>query len=212
MYIFCIGINYMRNRSKMYVAILVALLFGIIAVKMMSAKEGFDNKIGMYDYLAPPTDKKAFSWSDETLKKFTDKYNTIPKLENKMTTDLVKKALLFWISEPEALHFIENGVFPINLYVQNFINSKTNTVKYGISKGNPSRVNGVDITTDNLKELFSNRLIYNAYIKPIEEHLAPLSFQYFIGTLDPPSTYGSSGAPSDAPSSAKGGIKAFLPV
>ena len=190
-----------------YIVALFVLLLGIVVVKMMSRKEGFENGIGMYDYLAPPSDKKAFSWSDDTVKKFTEKYNKIPNIQLKLTSEMTKAVWCAWVSEQEALLYIQKGAFPLNLYIQNFINNKTNVLQYGKSKGNASKVNGIDVTNDNINILSSNRLIYYAYIRPVEEVLAPLSYQYFTGTLEPPASNALPGMPSPSMQGSKG----FLP-
>jgi hypothetical protein len=158
-------------------------------------KEGLENNdVGLYDYLAPA---KAASgsgsfdgkhkWSDETVKQLTEKYNKIPNIDKQLNEEVVKNFLTLFATEDEAKMYIKNGTWPVNLYVKNFIDSKTNLVSYYNAKQNSElKIMGVKATNQNLTQFYSNRMIYSIFIMPVERELAPLSLQYFSGALPAP--------------------------
>jgi len=158
-------------------------------------KEGLENNdVGMYDYLAPA---KATSgsgsfdgkhkWSDETVKQLTEKYNKIPNIDKQLNEEKVKNFFTLFATEDEAKLYIKNGTWPVNLYVKNFIDSKTNLLSYYNAKQNSElKIMGVKATNQNLTQFYSNRIIYSMFIMPVERELAPLSLQYFSGALPAP--------------------------
>jgi hypothetical protein len=190
-------------KDNKFVIILGAFIILIIILNTKPIIEGLTSSIGEYDYLAPiPSDNKI---SDDIARQFADKSNEIncppgsptPCGIDTSSTDgfsAWKKGLETGITEPEAKYYIENGKFPVDGYVINWV------------KNHPDKFpNGID----DLQKTHTNRMTYGMYIQPTESTMTPppLAYNIYMGTAKPPpnfnyaATHPSSNTPStSAPS------------
>jgi hypothetical protein len=178
--------------------ILGAFILLILILNTKPIIEGLTSSIGEYDYLAPiPSDNKI---SDDIARQFADKSNEINCPPGSLTpcgidtssTDgfsAWKKGLETGITEPEAKYFIENGKFPVDGYIMNWV------------KNHPDKFpNGIDP----VQKRYTNRMIYDTYIKPTESTMTPppLAYNIYMGTAKPPPNFNYAAThPSSIPSS-----------
>jgi len=121
--------------------LILAIFYKPIKKVLISFSEGLDNMSkpipGEYKYLAPITG----TWSSDTQQKFIDKYNSVNNLtgENAVTISMLSQSptsgMLGWyynggmmkyITEEEANYYIQNGVFPYDDYVKNYLSTALN--------------------------------------------------------------------------------------
>jgi len=143
--------------------------------------------IGEYDYLAPIPESN--TWSQDTIDKFVDKCNSVNELpaERMLKSDtFIGVGFLTLALEEEATYFINNGKWPINKYVTEYL-IKNNSFMFG--KPIPARPGKV-YSLETIAEMMPNRLIYQLLISTIEMQMnpIPMSYQIFKGTVEPPSS------------------------
>jgi hypothetical protein len=122
--------------------------------------EGFETSTNIpsqYEYLSPIPETDI--WSDKVQQKFIDKYNSVNNLagDNLLTKEKLKakypnKGYMSFVSEKEALYYIDNGIFPYDEYVTNYF---TNEIKPPLDQN----------SLNNYKKVFSNRIIYRIFIQ-----------------------------------------------
>jgi hypothetical protein len=157
-------------------------------------------KIGVYDFLAPPTD--ANKVTDDTFNKFLDVAPTVfcslPKTtcanstcttqtpsdidiqncipDQKQSISDQKPDLLQQVTNDEMAYYNQNLSWPYDGYVQSYIdNHPDEKTFFG--------------TWDTAKKIFSNRTFYTMFFKTNEAKESPpgpLSYQIFMGTAQPP--------------------------
>jgi hypothetical protein len=183
----------MAKSSKIYLCCVCFLIALVLIISLRPKKEGFGTPQpkGMYDYLAPM--KEDLEWSDSMLTKFVDKYNETKDLSPQVDKATIKKHWKRVVTEAEVVYYIDNGQWPMNQYISNFLFPESGIINYGVSVGQPQKVLGVTLTPETLPMLFSARAIYQSYIRPLEMVIAPMSYQIFMGTKDPPSGTGQTG-------------------
>jgi hypothetical protein len=150
------------------------LIFILLFMLVQPKVEGL--VMGKYDYLAPIPN---LSWGQITIQKFVDKYNEMGynQLDSgTFTTD--KKGMLFmnYALEEEGLYYIQNGRWPYNEYVTNYL--KSNSIPKGLN------VDNVPITKDNIDQFYPNRYVYMSFISQKESSIKPPpeSYQVFKGS------------------------------
>ena len=178
----------MAKRRNFYLGLGIALILSILLLHQFSFKEGMTNSaMGMYDYLAPSSDRKPYTWSDDVIDQFTSKINSIPGATPQLTTDQVKAIFLPYTTETEAKYYIQNGQWPMNQYIMNFIDPHTNLVKLAIEAGKMQKtVLGNDLTNETVPKYLSVRLIFQMLLLENEAKVATLAFQIFNGTAPAP--------------------------
>lgn len=175
-------------------------------------------KIGVYDFLAPPTDANRIT--DDTFNKFMDVAPTVfcslPKTTNdngtvttqtpsdidiqncipdqkKSLTD-EKNDLLQQVTNDEMMYYNKNLSWPYDGYVQSYIDNHPDEKPF-------------NVTWDTIKKLFSNRTLYSMFVKYYEDKEAstsppgPLSYQIYMGTAQPPAPKTVSVVPSSSTTS-----------
>lgn len=185
--------------SKLFVFVLVIVLF----LMLFTYHEGLDMPsvstsnlpsttskptIGKYVYLAPPPSPN--QWNPDITTKFVNRYNSnlgqgnetemigTSNSNQKKTTDFVLNTL-----EEEVVFYINNGKFPINTYITDYLDANPTAI--------PSTAklsNGTPITSSNISQFYSNRLIYAMimYTKEMAITPPPESLQIFRGLKPPP--------------------------
>jgi hypothetical protein len=137
-----------------------------------------NSTIDEYEYLAPIPPNN--SWSEETINQFTSKYLSVfPEVTSINAKDYEPMAL-----EKEAHYYIQNGMFPLDTYIKNFLSQ--NTMSNG-EKYNPTLI----------AQTYPNRYVYEVLIAPKESELSPqpLSYQIFMGTTQQQNNSSSSSPP-----------------
>lgn len=126
---------------------------------LSSSLSGTSSISSEYENLAPIPPGTV--WSDATQNAYVDKYNIVNNLsgDQMMTKDKLSTISLpgfaNWmamVSEKEAQHYIDNGVFPWDDYVSNFI------------KNDPELSKSAD--AQNLQTMWPNRLVYVMMVEP----------------------------------------------
>ena len=171
------------KKIYVFILLLVFLLF------LLPITEGFGFSstkiplIGEFDYLAPVPESN--TWSQDTIDKFIDKYNSV----NKLPAAVMLKSDTIWFlpvtQEKEAIYFIDNGNWPINTYVTEYL-TKNKPPIFG--QPLPDRPDEV-YSLETISEIIPNRVIYQLFISTSEMQMNPLpmSYQIFKGTVEPPS-------------------------
>jgi len=175
--------------KKIYLFIL--LLFTILVFLLITEGFGFKTStplIGEFDYLAPiPPDN---TWSQDTIDKFIDKYNSansLPATQMINPDTFVNYKITTVALEKEAIYFNDNGKWPINKYVTDYLTN--HTPKHPIfGQAIPNRPGQV-YSIDTLSTMWPNRLLYQIFIATNEMQLSPIpiSYQIFKGSASPPS-------------------------
>ena len=180
----------LAKRRNFYLFVVIALILCIVLLQQFSRKEGMTNSAsGMYDYLAPSADRKAYPWSDDVIDKFTSKMNSIPGATPQLTSEQVKVIFPNWASETEAKYYIQNGQWPMNAYIMNFIDPHTNLVKIAIEAGAAQKtVLGNTLTNETLPNYFPVRFIFHTLLVGNEAKLGTLAFQIYMGTAPAPTS------------------------
>jgi hypothetical protein len=158
---------------------------------MIPITEGLTNDIiGTYDYLKPVPYNN--TWSEDTINKFIDKFNTVNALS---ASEMLNSSSFNSTNNPkyisnclekEALYYINNGKWPMNKYVQEYLSNPKNILS-NIFNGQKNLKNEF-LTVTNVNEVFPNRIIYATFISPYEMQLTPvpISYQIFKGNIAPP--------------------------
>jgi len=201
----------------MYVLLYVFILFILLGISFIP-KENFENPgssepvkdisdsksisstIGKYDFLEPIPQPN--TWNQDIINKFVDKYNSNLGSDNKnallnastFTQDKQSSQIYAFALEKEAVYYINNGRWPMNQYVYNYLNS--NIIPKNTKLYNGSFI----INNETVSQVYPNRLIYNVYIAPKEGILKPLpeSYKIFIGEKPTPSPSQTSSSLSNA--------------
>jgi len=142
--------------------------------------------IGKYDYLAPLP--LANTWNPGIITKFVNRYNANLGSGNdaKMlkadtfTTDRDSKNLMLNALEEEAVYYINNGKFPLDTYVSDYLNSNPTAVP-------ESKQGSITVNSKNISVFFTNRIIYMIFISVNESKITPLpeSYEIFTGKKTP---------------------------
>ena len=159
--------KYLRKyKMILYFILIIFLLLIFYNFTVTTFYEGMTTlSINDYEYLAPIPSNN--SWSEETINQFTSKYLSVfPGVTSVNTKDYEPMAL-----EAEAQYYIENGMFPLDTYVKNYLSQNTN---FNGDKYNPTLI----------AQIYPNRFVYQQIIEPKEKELSPqpLSYQIFMGT------------------------------
>jgi len=192
-------INIIKKFIYKYKYILLALLIILSFFYFFTPVVEEMTAIGMYDYLAPPPPSN--SWSDATFKAIIPVFNSntcptgtgtscIPP--NFVVTDEQKNMIYNFVTEAEAKYYIQNKKWPYCQYILDYVNKNPDLFKLAGAK-DPS---GKDMTLTTTQQIVPNRLFYAVYIGQKESTMspAPLSYQIFMGTVQPPSSSSSSSA------------------
>jgi hypothetical protein len=180
------------NKLYLFILLLTIILF------LLPITEGFDlgfkptsPLIGEFEYLAPiPPDNR---WTQDTIDKFVDKYNSVNELSEK---EMLKSQMfatnenIFLINalEKEATYFINYGKWPINKYVTEYLNNQK--PKHPIfGQPIPNRTGKV-YSIDTLSTMFPKRFLYQIFISSGEMQVSPIpmSYQIFKGSVPPPAS------------------------
>jgi|688.fasta_scaffold89734_5 hypothetical protein len=177
------------NKLYLFILLLICILF------LLPITEGFSFSfkptsplIGEFEYLAPiPPDN---TWTQDTIDKFVDKYNSVNEMpEYKMlkSETFANKPIEFAL-EKEATYFIDNGKWPINKYVTDYLtNQKPQPPIFG--QAIPNRPGKV-YSLETLSTMFPSRFIYELLIAPAEMQVSPIpmSYQIYKGSIPPPAS------------------------
>jgi hypothetical protein len=170
------------NKYMPFLLLGVIFLGIVLLLGFYKIKEGFDSSIGEYEYLAPIPPNT--TWSQDTQTAFTNAWNTNPTTKG-ATLDL--NIMMQEVTEEEAEYFIANGKFPWGSYITNAVQQIPNVTQQIIDMVqtmNPTR---------QLYRLDSNFLQTESKQTP-----APLSYQIYMGTAQPPSDSTSSSDPTSS--------------
>jgi hypothetical protein len=158
-------------------SILVITIFFIYFIKPI--REGLTGltSIGEYQYLAPLP--SGSTWSPTTISQFVTKYNNVNNLTGKsaMTTDGAP-TMSFWALEEEAQYYIQNGNFPYDSYVANYLTQNPNVFH--------NFANIIPATISNVAQILSNRAAFELYMARYESDPPTLAYQIYRGTAQPP--------------------------
>jgi hypothetical protein len=142
----------------------------------------------MYDYLAQSSDGKPYEHDKVELDKFIDKFKSVIDTDDakKLSTENFK-AYTGGISPEELKYYVQNGKFPINLCVQNYLDPACKVLEQ-YTKDNATPPLGKTLTYENLPMLWPCRYIYQFLIYGHEYKTQPLSWQIFMGKAKAPTT------------------------
>uniref|UniRef100_A0A6C0BC23 Uncharacterized protein n=1 Tax=viral metagenome TaxID=1070528 RepID=A0A6C0BC23_9ZZZZ len=177
-----------RNKYILLSILVIVLFFYFVTPPFLpfSFTEGFT--ADKYKYLAPvPKDN---TWSQDTMTKFAEKWNTV----NKATDIFVLKpdvqnlgSYIGMALEEEATYYIQNGKWPYNFYITNFLN-KNPTIF-----GNMLMPDGTPVTTSNISQMWPVRIVYNQVIlqnpgKIVlpDSETDQTAYKIFMGTIPDP--------------------------
>jgi len=154
-------LNLFVNSKVQFLFIFLCII--IISSFFFNSIEGFEtskNIPSQYEYLSPIPENAV--WADEVQQKFIEKYNSIHNLtgdslltKEKLTAPnpfLGNRGFMGTVSEKEALYYIENGIFPYDEYVTNYLSTQANP---------PIDQNNLN----NYQKGFPNRAVYKLLIK-----------------------------------------------
>ena len=133
--------------------------------------------IGKYDYLKPiPIEN---TWNPDIKTKFINRFNIglgtgNDKLMLKDDDPLQDKVA--FALEKEAVYYINNGKFPINLYVKDYLDANPDLFP-------PQQAGSLTIKPKNLPQFLPNRLLYGAFIAPkdAKREPPPEAYNIYIG-------------------------------
>ena len=144
---------------------------------------------GKYDYLAPLPPSN--TWNPEIIKKFVNIYNSNLGTGNDnfmlksdtFTTDEKGKSLINSALEEEAVSYISNGEFPLDLYVSDYLNNNPTAVP-------EQKFGSITINNKTISKIMPNRSIYGSYISSSDSKLTPPpdTYDIYMGKKPPPST------------------------
>lgn len=144
--------------------------------------------IGKYDYLAPPPPN---IWNQDIIDKFVNRWNSNlgNGNDNSMldasafTSNASGKKIYASVLEEEAVYYINNGKWPINTYVSDYLDANPTAIP-----DNFKLQDGTRMTRDNISKYLSNRMIYEMiiYIKEHQIRPQPESILIYSGQKPPP--------------------------
>lgn len=184
-----IGKFFMKNMYIILSILAIIIFFYFISYFPLGFVEGFVED--EYKYLAPPSWDN--SWSQDTITQFIEKYNN----NNPGGTPMAEKDVNFFIKNPgvteeEAKYYIQNGNWPYDAYVLNYVKQNPDIMKnWTQTDSGPilsSAPTGSLATLSYLSKYWPNRLFYQMLINPIEfkQNPQPLSYQIFAGLVPDP--------------------------
>ena len=185
--------NITKNKYILFLILILTIIIIIIILMYFFKKyEGFSTKkqiIDDYDFLEPPSKHNFFN--DKLISDFINSYNinakkasTTVQLPVKITKpyqdDDTVKYLQTTVTSHELKHYIKDGNWPYNDYVDNWLNNdKSEINKLQQFFGNKPA------TIENLKILFPVRTAYFLLILPSEsKSLYP--YHIYTGIIKPP--------------------------
>lgn len=174
--------NFVSELSKFvlkhkYLIFVAAFLAFILLFRTRFVIEGLTG-MGEYEYLAPiPADN---SISYDLMKAF------LLKRGAKVTPDVIRGQQDWFkrfLTEKELQYYLDNGKWPYDGYVLNYINNHPDF----FSKL-PSNYTYKNL--DDMQKDMGNRDVYGKFIMPQESQMnpPPLSYQIYMGTAQPPSS------------------------
>jgi hypothetical protein len=172
------------KKIYLFILLLLSILFLFPITEGLATKSPL---IGEFDYLAPIPSSNV--WSQDTIDKFISKFNSVNELPdaNMIKPDtLPDSGFLQLALEKEAMYYNDNGNWPINRYVTDYINNQN--PKHPIfGQPIPGR-SGKVYSLETLSALWPNRLIYQTFIYTTEMQMTelPLSYKIFKGIIPPP--------------------------
>lgn len=166
------------SKHKLAVFLAVFLAF-ILLFRTRLVIEGLTT-IGEYEYLAPLPPNNTIS--DDVMKAYLDKVMS-PQQKQNIPPDYVtnvKKSFQTFVTEKELQYHTENGKWPYDSYVLNYLTAHPEVLQ----KPNMPN-NSLELT----QMRNPNRNAYEIFIAPIESQMTPppLSYQIYMGTAEPPS-------------------------
>ena len=178
---------FMKNKYILLSILVIIIFFYFVTPPFFhffpAFAEGFT--VDEYKYLAPPP--ADYTWSQDTITKFTEKINMLFKDEqgNKPATEEDVKNIYiksYGVTEEEAKYYIQNANWPYDAYIMNYLKQNPDLIsKMKQDDGSPQ-------TLSNLSKYWPNRLVYGQLIGTIEstQNPQPLSYQIFMGTASDP--------------------------
>jgi len=161
--------------------ILLSILVIVVFFNFISASfiEGFT--ADQFQYLAPI--KNSNTWSQNTMTQFAKKWNEKNNASGISVLQDNAQSLKFYISntlEEEALYYIQNGIFPYDSYVTNYLNQNPTVIPT-----HETLANGTPLIPSNISQMWPNRIAYKQFIAPIESKQTPppISYQIYMGTI-----------------------------
>jgi hypothetical protein len=143
-------------------------------------REGFiDSEIGMYDFL-DSTNTQSFdtkTWSKDTVTQFISALSkNFPDFKNATADTLPDYLKKFNIiaTEPEAIYYSQNLMFPYCGYVTQYLKDHPSKIPK-----NPPTFDG---SIQTLRKYYTNLLAYITFIKPEESIASPPPTSYLIYT------------------------------
>jgi hypothetical protein len=210
-------------RTHKFILLTVFILFIFFFNFTWVVTEGFgSSSIGQYDYLAPPPSKgpnldlEKIKISDDVWNAFISKWNSIhcptgtgqkcAKADDANNKIIVTGHLA--VTEPELQYFAQNGYYPYNGYVTNYITDNP-TIFTKSAQKDPS---GNPYTMSSAQQNYPNRFFFLLFIMPLlnvkNDSSDPLAYQIVTGKVSPPtsslaspSSYMSSLSPSSSTNS-----------
>ncbi len=149
---------------------------------LFNDKEGFVSKpIGKYDYLAPLSNS---TWGQKTIQQFVDKYNDMGKDQlnaSTFATDKKGSTYMKHALEEEAIYYIQNGQWPYNPYVSDYLEANPTIIPSGMI------ISETAVNKDNIAQFYPNRYVYMSFISQKESKIKPPpeSYQIFKGSMQP---------------------------
>ncbi|MFY7729317.1 MAG: hypothetical protein ACOVRN_07365 [Flavobacterium sp.] len=194
-------IQFINKHTFIILSIVVIIAFVYNASPIM---EGLTNNIGEYDFLAPvnPSVEKI---DDNSWKLFIRRKaaGTNPQLSKQQIEDIIsnwfddiKNFYKMYLTKAELNYYIQNGKFPYNGYVMNYLHSLSGTF---FPKGKTSE------TIKQMQKEEPNRVVYDYIIYNLYESKQvplPLSAKIFLGQEKPPKSSSNAGSSSTSNTSA----------
>jgi len=187
-------------RKYKYLIFFICVIILIVLVQK-PIREGLESmSIGEYEFLEPPP--KNNSWSDETWREFIPVWNNSngcshtkgPSCITYPPSEAQKQyftAEAFLATEKEAKYYVQNGYFPFDGYVKNYLTNNPKILEE-IIKTSKGRIK----TIRDLQKFLSNRAVFDFFIIGNEEQdnkLNPefeksLAYRIALGKAKPPSS------------------------
>jgi hypothetical protein len=210
-------------RTHKFILLTVFILFIFFFNFTWVVTEGFgSSSIGQYDYLAPPPTKdghidvEKIKISDDVWNAYISKWNSIncPTGTGQMcqkADDANYKIMVtghMAVTEPELQYFAQNGYYPYNGYVTNYITDNPTI----FTKSGQKDASGNLYTMSSAQQQNPNRFFFIRFIFPFlnvkNDSSDPLAYQIAAGKVPPPtsslaspSSYMSSLSPSSSTNS-----------
>jgi hypothetical protein len=160
------------------------ILFAILLFMLFTdTSEGFVSKpIDKYDYLAPVPNS---TWRQTTIQQFVDKYNEMEKDQLNASTFATDKKGIAYMKhalEEEAIYYSQNGQWPYNSYVSDYLKANPTAIPAGMTVSNTT------VNKDNIAQFYPNRYVYMSFISQKESKIKPPpeAYQIFKGSMQAP--------------------------